>query len=284
MDPIAKRFSEFQGTLNILEYVGVFFLVLIVSETVWDFLRNERKSLRESFSNFAIALGNVVLERVVFGVVFLAGLIVAEYFAFWEIPLTWWSWVLAVVLADFTYYWMHRFEHEVRILWAHHSVHHSSPEFNLTTALRLAWVEGLVEWIFFVPMILLGFDLVQTVIGISIVVAYQTWIHTEKVGKLGWLDRVFNTPSVHRVHHGSNRVYLDKNYGGILIIWDRLFGTFQAEGEPVIYGLTEPVGSANPVTVNFHEYRRIWRDLRKAQSMREFIGFVFGGPGWRPRR
>lgn len=284
MDPITKRFSEFQDTLNILEYVGLFFLVLIVSETVWDFLRNERKSLHESFSNFAIALGNVVLERVVFGVVFLAGLIVAEYFAFWKIPLTWWSWVLAVVLADFTYYWMHRFEHEVRILWAHHSVHHSSPEFNLTTALRLAWVEGLVEWIFFVPMILLGFDLVQTVIGISIVVAYQTWIHTEKVGKLGWLDRVFNTPSVHRVHHGSNQVYLDKNYGGVLIIWDRLFGTFQEEGEQVVYGLTEPVGSANPVTVNFHEYRRIWRDLRKAQSMREVIGFVFGGPGWRPRR
>lgn len=284
MDPIAKRFSEFQGTLNILEYVGLFFLVLIVSETVWDFLRDERKNLHESFSNFAIALGNVVLERVVFGVVFLAGLIVAEYFAFWKIPLTWWSWVLAVVVADFTYYWMHRFEHEVRILWAHHSVHHSSPEFNLTTALRLAWVEGLVEWIFFVPMILLGFDLVQTVIGISIVVAYQTWIHTEKVGKLGWLDRVFNTPSVHRVHHGSNRVYLDKNYGGILIIWDRLFGTFQAESEQVIYGLTEPVGTANPVTVNFHEYRRIWRDLRKAKSTREVFGFVFGGPGWRPRR
>ena len=154
---------------------------------------------------------------------FILGLFVVEPFAPFSIPFTWWSWIAAVLVADLTYYWMHRIEHEVSFFWAYHSVHHSSPEFNLTTGLRLAWIEGLIEWLFFIPMIMMGFEVTQTIIAISIVVAYQTWIHTEKIDKLGWADRIFNTPSVHRVHHGSNAKYIDKNYGGILMVWDRMF-------------------------------------------------------------
>lgn len=225
MDPIETEFAAYSNTFQVLEIIGLIFLVAIISETVWDTLTGDRKRFGETFANFAIAVGNALLERTAYGLVFVVGLILALPLAMFEMPATWWSWALALLMADFTYYWMHRWEHEVRILWAHHSVHHSSPEYNLTTALRLAWVEALIEWLFFVPMILLGFSVVQTIIAILIVVSYQTWIHTEKIGKLGWLDKVFNTPSVHRVHHGSNAQYIDKNYGGILIVWDRMFGT-----------------------------------------------------------
>lgn len=279
MTSIETQFAAFAETFQILELLGLVFPLCIVSETVWDVFRGQRKNLRETFANFAIAVVNILLERTAYGLVFILGLFAVRPFALFDIPLTWWSWAAALLAADFSYYWMHRWEHEVRILWAHHSVHHSSPEFNLTTALRLAWVEGLIEWIFFVPMILIGFDPVQTIVALAFVVAYQTLIHTEKVGKLGWLDKILNTPSVHRVHHGSNRKYLDKNYGGVLIIWDRLFGTYQAEEEPVIYGLTEPVGSANPVTINFHEYRQILRELCNAGSVRAAFRILFGSPG-----
>lgn len=282
MDPVEQHFSAFAASFDLLELVGLVFLVAIVSETVWDFLTGARRKLNESFANYAIALVNTLLERTVFGLVFVAMLVIISYLLPYQLPVTWWSWALAVLVADFSYYWMHRWEHEVRVLWAYHSVHHSSPEYNLTTALRLAWVEGFIEWIFFVPMILVGFDVVQSIVAISIVVAYQTWIHTEKVGKLGWADKVFNTPSVHRVHHGSNSQYLDKNYGGILIIWDRLFGTYQAEDEPVTYGITTPLGSSNPVKINFHEFLAIARDVKRAASWREALGYVFNRPGWQP--
>ena len=131
-------------------------------------------------------------------------------------------------------------------------------------------------------MILLGFSVSQTVVAILVVVTYQTWIHTERVGKLGWLDKVFNTPSVHRVHHASNKHYHDKNFGGILMLWDQLFGTYQAEEDRIVYGITTPVGSANPITINFHEYMAIARDALRAGSWREAFGYIFRGPGWQP--
>ncbi|WP_424947131.1 sterol desaturase family protein [Candidatus Spongiihabitans sp.] len=282
MNAIDAQFAAFADTFAVLELIGLIFLLAIVSETLWDILTGQRKKLGQTVANFAIALGNHFLERTLYGLVFIFGLFLAAPFAPFSIPITWWSWALALIAADLTYYWMHRWEHEIRILWAYHSVHHSSSEFNLTTGLRLAWVEGLIEWVFFVPMILIGFDVVQTIIALVIVVAYQTWIHTEKIGKLGWADRIFNTPSVHRVHHGSNRKYIDKNYGGILIVWDRLFGTYQAEEEKVIYGLTYLLGTSNPLTINVHEYWQIIKDARRSKNIHELFGYVFRPPGWKP--
>jgi sterol desaturase/sphingolipid hydroxylase (fatty acid hydroxylase superfamily) len=282
MDWIETRFAAFGDMFDVLELVGAFFLVLIVSESLWDLITRQRSSARETLANFTIAIVSLLLDRTVYGLVFILGLFWAESLTPLALPLTWWSWALAIVLADFTYYWMHRWEHEVRLLWAYHTVHHSSPEYNLTTSLRLAWVEGLIEWVFFVPMILIGFDAVQAIAALSVVVIYQTWIHTEKIGKLGWLDRVFNTPSVHRVHHGSNRKYLDRNYGGILILWDRLFGTYQAEEEPAVYGITKPLGTSNPITINLHEFVQIGRDVARAASWSQALGHVFRRPGWQP--
>ena len=276
-----SRFNAFSETFEILELIGLIFLIAIVSEAMWDIFSG-RRAKGETFANFGIAIANHLLDRTLYGLVFILGLFIVEQFIPWKIPLTEWSWAIALILADLTYYWMHRWEHEIRILWSYHSVHHSSPEYNLTTSLRLAWIEGLIEWIFFVPMILLGFDVVQTLIALFVVVIYQTWIHTERIGRLGWADRIFNTPSVHRVHHGANPKYIDKNYGGILIIWDRLFGTYQAEQEPVIYGLTKQIGSINPIIINFYEVWQIAKDVMRSQRVSHALGYVFGKPGWHP--
>ncbi len=282
MENLESELAHYALTFDIIGLFGLAFLLALVSETVWDVVKGRRKTLGESFVNGFIAIVSVLLERTFYGLIFVIGLWLATPFALTLLPDSWWTLPLAVLAADFTYYWMHRTEHEVRLLWANHSVHHSSPEFNFTTALRISWVDSLIEWVFFLPMVLLGFSLAQVIVGLSVVIAYQSWIHTEKLGKLGWLDLVFNTPSTHRVHHGANPQYIDKNYGGILIIWDRIFGTYAPEGEAVVFGITAPLDSVNPLKVMFGEYRNIWRDVRKAKGLREAMGYVFKGPGWRP--
>lgn len=282
MENLTTQFEQHAFFLEVLNIIGLVFLVAVVSEATWDFLVGNRKELGETFANSAIGFGNFLLERTVYGLIFVIGLFIATPFAIFDIPFNLWSWGIAILAADFTYYWMHRTEHEVRLLWANHVTHHSSNEYNFSTALRICWLDAVIEWIFFIPMILLGFNLVQVVIALLIVVSYQSWIHTEKIGKLGWLDKVFNTPSVHRVHHGTNEKYIDKNYGGILIIWDRLFGTYQAEEDTVVYGITQPVDSLNPITINFAEYRHILRDIRKSKSAKEAFRYLFKPPGWKP--
>ena len=284
MDDLELRFEAYAGTLEILGLYGLVMIALAIIEILWDLAFKQRPGWKETAANIAIAAVGSLLERTAYGAVFIIALAIAESFVPYRLPVNLWSWTAAILLADFTYYWMHRFEHEIRALWAYHSVHHSSPELNLTTAFRLAWVEGLVEWVFFLPMLLLGFDLVQTLIAIFAVVAYQTWIHTQKIGRLGCLDKVFNTPSVHRVHHGSNPEYLDKNYGGILILWDRMFGTYQVETAPVTFGITKPLESANPLTINFHEFLAIAQDCLRARSAGDAWRYLVGRPGWEPRR
>ena len=198
----------------------------------------------------------------------------------------WWAWLLLFFLDDFSYYWFHRSNHSVRLLWAGHVNHHSSQYLNFGTALRQGVGERLHKFLFWLWLPLLGFDAAMIVTMIGLNLFYQFWIHTRSVGRLHpWLEAVFNTPSHHRVHHGSNPRYIDRNHGGVLIIWDRLFGTFSPErdDDPVRYGLTKNLDSDNPWTVLSHEYRAIGRDLRRAGSWRESISCVFGPPGWRPR-
>lgn len=276
------RFEAVGGWFGVLEWAGLAFVVLALGEIVWDRLTGARPKLAETGANVVIAAIGEALNRTAYGLIFVIALFLAEPFALFDIPMTWWSWVLAILVADVSYYWMHRWEHEVRVLWSYHVVHHSSPEFNLSTAYRLAWTEGLVEWLFFVPMILVGFDPVQTLVAILVGLTYQTWIHTTKIGRLGPLEGILNTPAAHRVHHGSNDRYLDRNYGGILMIWDRMFGTYQAEEEAVNFGITRPLNSANPLVINFHEMVAIARDCLRARRLSDLAGYVFGRPGWRP--
>jgi sterol desaturase/sphingolipid hydroxylase (fatty acid hydroxylase superfamily) len=186
----------------------------------------------------------------------------------------------AVVAWDFIYYWNHRFMHESRFMWAYHVVHHSSERLNLSTALRQPVAEVLTTPIPYGVLCLFGIDpsLIDTARGINLL--YQFWIHTEAVGRLGQAEGVLNTPSHHRVHHGSNRQYLDRNHGSILILWDRLFGTFQPEGDRVVYGLTRNIDTSNPLRIATHEYVDILRDVSHSTNWAERLSYVVRGPGW----
>jgi sterol desaturase/sphingolipid hydroxylase (fatty acid hydroxylase superfamily) len=190
----------------------------------------------------------------------------------------------AILAWDFIYYWNHRFMHTSRYMWAVHVVHHSSERYNLSTALRQPVADSLGTFVPYGLMALLGIrpELVETARGVNLL--YQFWIHTEVVPKLGPLEKVLNTPSHHRVHHGSNRQYLDRNHGSILIVWDRLFGTFEVEDEPVVYGLTKNIGTFNPITVATHEYVDIARDVAGSDTWSDRLSYVFRGPGWAYQR
>jgi sterol desaturase/sphingolipid hydroxylase (fatty acid hydroxylase superfamily) len=272
-------------TSEFLNLVGIFFIFnisLIVLEIILDFSSKKKRSWWDTLSNITIYFLGQLTEKLLLGSLGLLALLPIYYFMPYSIPMNWWTWCIALLVADFTYYWMHRLEHEHRILWASHSVHHSSQDYNLSVSLRLSIIEGLFEWAFLIPMILAGFNPFQAVICLVFVAQYQTWIHTERIGKLGFLDEIFNTPSVHRVHHGSNRKYLDKNYGGILMIWDHLFGTYQREQEKVKYGLTENIKTNNPLKINFIEYKNIWDDVKRCRSFKDKIKIIFGNLIWKP--
>jgi sterol desaturase/sphingolipid hydroxylase (fatty acid hydroxylase superfamily) len=194
-------------------------------------------------------------------------------------------WALAAAIAawDFLYYWDHRFMHSSRYMWAIHVVHHSSEHYNLSTALRQPVADAFGTFVPFGSLCLFGIrpGLVETARGVNLL--YQYWIHTETIGRLGPAETAFNTPSHHRVHHGSNQRYLDRNHGSILIVWDRLFGTFEPEGEPVVYGLTKNINTFNPARIATHEYIDILRDVAASTSWRERLSYVVRGPGWATR-
>jgi alkylglycerol monooxygenase len=194
-----------------------------------------------------------------------------------------WVWIGALLAYDFCYYWAHRMGHEVGVLWAAHVVHHSSEFYNLSTALRQSSSGWIFGWLFYLPMALAGVPpLVLAVVGL-IDLLYQYWVHTEMVGRLGWLDRVLVTPSNHRVHHGQNDYCIDKNYGGILILWDRLFGTFadERDDEKIIYGVRTPLRSLNPLWANLHYYVDLWRATRQVKGLRNklYCGSVLRAAG-----
>ncbi|MCY0917754.1 MULTISPECIES: sterol desaturase family protein [unclassified Streptomyces] len=213
--------------------------------------------------------------------------VVAVFTAVYEltplrVPFLWWTALLMLLVQDFLYYWQHRLHHVIRILWACHVVHHSSKRFNLTTALRQPWTSATTWW-FYLPMVALGVHPAAIPFCYGINLLYQFWVHTERIGKLPRpYEYVFNTPSHHRVHHASQGGYLDRNFGGILIIWDRVFGSWVGETDRPVYGLTKNIATHNPLRVATHEYAAIARDVRAAGSWSERAGRVFRGPGWQP--
>lgn len=195
----------------------------------------------------------------------------------------WWAWVLLFVLDDFIYYWMHRMNHQVRIFWAGHVSHHSAIKMNYATALRQGVGERIHKYLFWIPLPLLGFDALMIFMMMSINLFYQFWVHTELVDRLPRpIERWFNTPSHHRVHHASNLRYLDCNHAGVFIIWDKLFGSFSEEhaDDPPRYGLTKNITSYHPWNVATHEYSAIWRDVSRAQRWQDKLKYIFYAPGW----
>jgi sterol desaturase/sphingolipid hydroxylase (fatty acid hydroxylase superfamily) len=264
-------------------YAVPVFVALMLLEAALDRVRRDTRGYeaRDTAASLAMGVGNRVITIGAHGV------IVGTLFWLYEhrvvtLGSAWWVWALLFVAEDFTYYWFHRASHEVRFLWAAHENHHSSQRYNLSTALRQSWTTPFTELLFYWPLPLLGFHPTMLLTQKAISLLYQFWIHTERLGRLGPLERLLNTPSHHRVHHGANVEYLDRNHGGILILWDRLLGTFEPERAPVRYGLTKNITSFNPMTIAFHEWAALARDVRRARTWRARLGYVFAPPGWSP--
>jgi sterol desaturase/sphingolipid hydroxylase (fatty acid hydroxylase superfamily) len=236
---------------------------------------------KDTATNLGMGIGNLVVMFVCKGAALALYFVLYEYRLF-ELPTdAWWYFPALILCDDFFYYWFHRSSHMIRLFWAAHVNHHSATSYNLSTALRQTWTGPLITWVFWLPMPLLGFHPLMVVLAQSISLLYQYWIHTEVIDDMGPYEWVFNTPSHHRVHHGTNPLYLDRNHGGILILWDRIFGTFEPERERPNYGLTQNLETYNLLTVAFHEWQGIGRDVLDAKTWRGRFGYLFGPPGWR---
>lgn len=265
----------------------VFFILMAVEWAVG--MRRGRSAYRLDDAIASLNLGVLSQTSAVFTKLLTLGLytFVAGHLALVQADAFWLSlpgWLLALVFYDFCYYWLHRMGHEVGVLWAAHAVHHQSQDYNLSTALRQTSSGALLGWIFYLPMALAGVPpLVFAVVGL-IDLLYQFWVHTEQVGRLGWFDRWFCAPSNHRVHHAVNDRYLDKNYGGILIVWDRLFGTYKTEDdeEPCVYGTRGLLRSWDPLWANVAVYRQLAHDSWHARRLGDKLRVWFKPPGWRP--
>ncbi|MEX3653360.1 sterol desaturase family protein [Mycolicibacterium fortuitum] len=269
-----------------------FFLILLSVEWVaarrLEHLEAQREpagafNTRDAWASISMGLVSILTTAAWKLLALLGYAAIYAYAAPWHLPGNqWYTWVIALIGVDLLFYAYHRVAHRVRLIWATHQAHHSSEYYNFATALRQKWNNSgeILAWI---PLPLLGIPPWLVFASFSVNLVYQFWVHTERVGKL-WrpIEFIFNTPSHHRVHHGRDQLYLDRNYGGILILWDRMFGTFQPEVFRPRYGLTKPVNTFNIWTLQTHEYVSIARDVRQARRLRDRLGYIFGPPGWQP--
>lgn len=262
------------------------FLVIIGLELLLTHMQHRKAyTLKDTFANIYLMLLNGGID-LAFRIVYLA---ILQYFyvhALISIHQVFLYWLALLVIEDFLYYWLHRFDHEIRLFWAVHITHHSSRLMNFSVGFRSSAFQPLYRFIYFIPLALLGFKPIDI---LFIYAATQIWgifVHTEMIGKMGWIEYFMVTPSHHRVHHGSNPKYLDKNMGMFLIIWDKLFGTFQAElpaesYQPIAYGLTKNIENPNAITLVFHEWKQIWQDMtQKEITFKTRLHYLFGPPGW----
>lgn len=282
MDQIALYVDKLES-YSIMPIAAPILIALVVAE--W-FISTRKKlkiyDVKDSFAATIIGLGNVGIGLLLKTVNF-AFLLFFFSFIPWRIPTEWWTFVMCFIAIDFFRYWAHRISHEQRFWWATHVTHHSSKEYNFSVSFRLGWTSN-IKIVFFVPVILMGFDPIVFFLCHQIAVLYQFWIHSPIIQKLpAPIEYIFVTPSSHRVHHGTNPQYIDKNYGSSLIIWDRMFGTFEPEGEKVVYGITKEIKHPyNPVYLVFHEWVDLIADVRKAKSFKEGWKIMFGSPGGEP--
>jgi len=272
--------------MDLIALAVPFFLLAIAIEWSWGRWRG-RDTYRLTDAVSSLTLGGLSQARrfVALGVggSVYAWLASVTPFSTWSAE-GWWAWMLAFVLYDLCYYCSHRAGHEIKLFWAAHVVHHQSEDYNLSTALRQTSSGFLFGWIFYTPLFFIGVpaEMMVTVGALNLI--YQFWVHTEHVGELGWFEYVFVSPSNHRVHHARNTQYLDRNYGGVFIVWDRLFGSYQRElaSEPCIYGITKPIQSWSPVESWIHVYRDMCNDMRQTNSWAQRLWVPFSHPAWQP--
>ncbi len=259
------------------------FLILIGIELVIERISHQKLyRLNDTVANLSCGitsqLSGLFMRVLAIGVY----VVLYENFAMFTLTPNWFYWLMLFLLADMAYYWAHRMSHEINLFWGGHVVHHQSEEYNLSVALRQSSFQVVWTFAFSLPLAFIGFDPVHFALMSALITLYQFWIHTELINKMGWFEYVFNTPSHHRVHHGRNPKYIDKNHAGTLIIWDKLFGTFQEEEERPTYGITKPINSWNPVWANFSHYAEMGKDLKRITRWRDKIKYLFKKPGWLP--
>ena len=267
---------------NLILYAVPFFAISILVEGIFLYReQRERIDIKDTFTSIALGFGNLfsgLITKTIMAVIF--WYLYDNFHIFTLDGSAWWMWVLAFFADDFSYYWFHREAHLIRYFWASHKVHHSSEKYNLATAVRQTWTGNITfSYVFYLWMPIVGFHPIVILVMQQISLLYQYWIHTETIGKM-WqpFEYIFNTPSHHRAHHGSDVKYLDKNYAGIMIIWDRMFGTFIEETDRPTYGLVENVNTNNPIKIAFGEWIDIGKDI--ISSPKHTLNYIFGPPGW----
>jgi sterol desaturase/sphingolipid hydroxylase (fatty acid hydroxylase superfamily) len=262
--------------------VPVFF-ILIGIELAWNFYKKlNYYRFNDSIANLSQGIGQQLTGIFMKTALFFGYKYIFENWRLLDLPQSIWIWIILFIGVDFFYYWFHRMSHQVNALWAAHIVHHQSEEYNLTVALRQSWFQGWFSWVFYLPLALVGFDPIMFLTLSSFNTLYQFWIHTRAIKSMGPLEWILNTPSHHRVHHGSNPKYIDRNHAGTLIIWDRLFGTFQKEEEEVYYGITTPLASWNPLWANVHYWDELLKTARQSPRWTDKINVFLKPPGWFP--
>ncbi|MDP5132128.1 MAG: sterol desaturase family protein [Paraglaciecola sp.] len=270
--------------MNYILYAVPFFFLLIGVELLLEKVRQTHYyRINDAIVSLSAGVLSRMLDIVKAMVPFTIYVVIYENYALLTLPDTFIIWLSVFVLYDFCYYWNHRFGHEISMLWAAHVVHHSSEEYNLTTALRQS-SSSFLSWVFYLPLAIIGVEPLLLISVGALNLIYQFWVHTRHVPKLGWFELIFVSPSNHRVHHAQNAVYIDKNYGGVFILWDRLFGTFQEElaTDPVIFGIRGSLKSWNPLYANVQVYAQLCRDSWHTKKLSDKCRVWFGRTGWRP--
>jgi sterol desaturase/sphingolipid hydroxylase (fatty acid hydroxylase superfamily) len=259
----------------------VIFWAYFFIEAAYSYVKKDKVyQLRDTLSNIVTSTSYQLIRRLWLAPVFAGALVLTSKLSPWSWSMdSVFAWFACFILVDFMYYWDHRLGHETNLLWAFHNIHHSSEKFNLAVAARLSWVEEVYRWIFLAPLALLGLPVPMILLVKVFHRIYQFPVHSEYIGKLGILEYVLATPSQHRVHHARNPQYLDKNYGGVLCIWDRLFGTFCPEVEKVEYGLVKQINTFNPIKIQLIGPQRLWAELQAPVSFGKKLKHLFKKPG-----
>ena len=262
--------------------IPIFFILIGIELVIERFSHRSLYRLPDAIANLSCGITSQVSG--LFMRLFAIGVYEIVYFnlALFTLEKNWFYWLGLFLLVDFAYYWAHRMSHEINLFWGGHVVHHQSEEYNLSVALRQSSFQVVWTFAFSLPIALLGFETLDFALISALNTLYQFWIHTETINKMGWFEHVFNTPSHHRVHHGRNPKYIDKNHAGSLIIWDKMFGTFQKEEEKPTYGITKPINSWNSIWANFSHYESMAEDLKKIHSWADKVKYLFKKPGWLP--
>jgi alkylglycerol monooxygenase len=264
--------------------IPIILALIILEATLGATRRKSYYKMGDTWASLGLLLGNIIVNAAIIGSV------QALYFSVYQFRLfdvatslpPWAQWILAFTAIDFVFYWYHRSSHRSRVLWAIHMNHHSSEEMNFVVAFRQAWLGPLSKIPFFISLPLIGLDPSITIVAGVAATLWGVLGHTQIVGKLGALEWILNTPSHHRVHHGTNPQYLDKNYGNLFIIWDRMFGTFEEEQETVVYGLTQNVNTFNPITITLMGWRQLYADIKAAPAFTDKCWYPFFPPQWQP--